>query len=128
MKKQNLNDIRSTQDKKGWLIPYLTALDQMFYKRWSYWTEAVLSDKIPKAPIPHIEFAMPMVYKEQLVKKNLKECLDRASYRYSNAFEKFMDWILWGFNQGKEFPGIDDIRIVLAKLSFVHVYYWDSHF
>ena len=78
MKKQNLNDIRSTKDKKGWLIPYLTALDQMFYKRWTYWTEAVLSDKIPKEPIPNIEFAMPMMYKEQLVKKNLKSCLDRA--------------------------------------------------
>ena len=108
MKKQNLNDIRSTRDKKGWLIPYLTALDQMFYKRWTYWTEAVLSNKIPKEPIPNIEFAMPMMYKEQLVKKNLKSCLDRASYRYSNVLEKFIDWILWGFNQGKKFPAIDE--------------------
>ena len=108
MMKQKKKDIRTTKDKKGWLIPYLTALDQMFYKRWSYWTEAVMKDQIPKEPIPEINFQMPMVYKEQLVKKNLKECLDRASYRYSNAFEKFIDWILWGFNQGKESPAIDD--------------------
>ena len=108
MKKQKKEDTRTTKDKKGWLIPYLTALDQMFYKRWSYWTEAVMKDRIPKEPIPHIEFAMPIMYKDQLVKKNLKECLDRASYRYSNAFEKFIDWLLWGFNQGKEFPAIDD--------------------
>jgi len=108
MTKQNVNDIRSTKGKNGWLIPYLTALDQMFYKRWSYWTEAVMKDQIPKEPIPEINFQMPMVYKDQLVKKNLKSCLDRASYRYSNVFEKFIDWILWGFNQGKEFPDIDE--------------------
>ena len=101
-------ELKSTTDKKGWLIPYLTALDQMFYKRWSYWTRAVLVDKIPKEPIPHIEFQMPMMYSEQLVKKNLKQCLDRASYRYTNIFEKFIDWLLWGFNQGKNFPGINE--------------------
>jgi len=101
-------EIKTTRDKKGWLIPYLTALDQMFYKRWNYWTEAVMKDRIPTEPIPYIEFQMPMMYKEQLVKKNLKACLDRGSYRHSNILEKFIDWILWGFNQGKDFPGITE--------------------
>lgn len=103
-----MKELKSTKDKQGWLIPYLTALDQMFYKRWSYWTKAVMEDRIPKEPIPCIEFQMPVMYTEQLVKKNLKSCLDRASCKYSNAFEKFMDWLLWGFNRGKAFPDIDE--------------------
>ena len=101
-------ELKNTRDKKGWLVPYLTALDQMFYKRWEYWTKAIMTDKIPKEPIPHIEFQMPMMYSEQLVKKNLKSCLDYGSYRYSNIFEKFIDWILWGFNRGKHFSDIDE--------------------
>ena len=108
MRKKTLEDIRSTRDIKGWLVPYLTALDQMFYKRWDYWTKAIMADRIPREPIPRIEFAMPMAYSEQLVKKNLKDCLNYGSYRHSNIFEKFIDWILWGFNQGKRFPDIDE--------------------
>lgn len=101
------NKLKTTKAKKGWLIPYLIGLDQLFYKRWEYWTRAILTDKIPDKSIPYIEFSMPMTYSEQLVNKNLKTCLDYASGRYSNVFEKLIDWILWGFNQGKHFPNIN---------------------
>jgi len=31
------NEIRSTRDRPGWLLPYLLGLDEMFIGRWEYW-------------------------------------------------------------------------------------------
>ncbi len=101
------NDYKSTKAKKGWLIPYLLALDGMFFRRWEYWTLAVMTDTIPHKPIPPIAFKPPQAFSAQLVQKNLKQCLDAWEYRSSNALEVFIDWLLWGFNQGKSFPLID---------------------
>ena len=99
------NELRSTRDRKGWLLPYLIALDDMFYKRWHYWSEICLNNKIPKDPIPNIQFQAPHVYTKQQVQKNVKACLDYPR-ELSNPLEAFIDWLLWGFNTGDTFPAI----------------------
>jgi len=100
------DELKSTRNKKGWLLPYLTALDEMFFKRWQYWTEAVLKDRIPEESIPYIRFQSPHSYPEGLVAKNLKQCLDYAEYTSSDVLELLVDWILWGFNHDKQFPPV----------------------
>ena len=98
--------LKTTKDKKGWLLPYLIALDDMFYKRWQYWMQICIHNNIPQEPIPFIRFKPVNEYPQKEVQKNLRHCIDYAAYHISHPFESFVDWILWGFNQGKEFPAI----------------------
>lgn len=101
----DLDEPRSTRDKKGWLIPYLIALDNMFYKRWDYWTRVCMTNRIPLDPIPYIHFQDPHAYPQQLVRKNIEKCLNMAD-NITKPLETFVDWILWGLNQGEVFPQI----------------------
>jgi len=102
------DELKSTRDKKGWLLPYLIALDEMFFKRWEYWTKAVMADRIPDEPIPFVRFQSPHSYPQQLVAKNLKKCLDYAEYSSSNVLELLVDWILWGLSKGEQFPPVNE--------------------
>ena len=107
----NMNEeLKSTRHRPGWLIPYLLALDDMFYHRWSYWLNAVESDRIPESAIPRIDFKPSFTYNSREVRKNIDKCLDYAQHYSSRSLEDFVDWILWGFNYGKEisFPNVDD--------------------
>ena len=97
---------RSTREKKGWLLPYLLRLDQMFFGRWKYWFNIIEADKIPKGPIPQILFKAAEEYGERLVQKNIKECLDRGTMKLSDPLGLFVDWIMWGFGKGDQFPSI----------------------
>ena len=99
--------LKTTKDKKGWLLPYLVSLDNMFYGRWEYWLNIVRQDKIPPDPIPYIVFKPAFEYTKREVQKNLNNCLNRAVH-ISNPLETFIDWILWGFNLGESFPKIDE--------------------
>ena len=99
-------DIRSTKNKRGWLLPYLLKLDQMFFCRWDYWFKIIEADKIPKGPIPQIPFKAAEEYTEKLVQKNIKECLDRGSLKLSNPLALFVDWIMWGLGKEEEFPKV----------------------
>lgn len=103
-----MHEIKRTDYRKGWLIPYMLALDYKFYQRWDYWTRAVLQDKIPDEAIPYISFKPSHVYQQRQVIKNINKCLSYAEYRHSNVLEKFIDWILWGFNRIDSFPAIDE--------------------
>ncbi|MCP4411700.1 MAG: SAM-dependent DNA methyltransferase, partial [Gammaproteobacteria bacterium] len=58
-------------------------------------------------PIPYIPFKPSYEYPQKLVQKNLKDCLRRADYT-SRPLETFIDWILWGFNNGETFPDIKE--------------------
>ena len=100
-------EIKRTDNKKGWLIPYLLGLDNMFFKRWEYWTKICLSDRVPQEPIPNIHFQPSHAYQQKQVYKNICKCLD-FTRSISNPLEAFIDWILWGFNQGEKFPPISD--------------------
>jgi len=101
--------IRSTKDKPGWLLPYLLGLDEMFYARWDYWIRALDKDRIPDEPIPSIHFQPAFAYRGNTVLKNLNSCIDYASHSHSNVVERFVDWLLWGFNhRGITFPNVDE--------------------
>ena len=102
------DDIRSTREKKGWLLPYLLKLDEMFFGRWGYWFKIIESDKILKGPIPQIPFKAAEEYSERLVQKNIKECLDKGSFKLSDPLGLFVDWIMWGLGKGEEFPQISE--------------------
>ena len=104
------SDIRTTRDRPGWLVPYLMALDQMFFNRWEYWMNAVIDDKIPGAPIPYIRFQSDASCYANMARKNIEKCLNYAMHSHSNIFEKFINWILWGFNykNNLKFPSIDE--------------------
>jgi len=104
------DEIRSTRDNKGWLLPYLLKLDEMYFGRWEYWFKIIESDKILKGPIPQIPFKAAEEYSERLVQKNIKECLDRGARELSHSLGLFVDWIMWGLGRGEEFP------LVSAKL------------
>jgi hypothetical protein len=43
------------QLKKGWMLKYLLALDEMFSDRWDYWTQTVLAGKPLPEPISKIK-------------------------------------------------------------------------
>ena len=99
---------RSTREKKGWLLPYLLKLDQIFFGRWEYWFKIIESDKISKGRIPQIPFKASEEYGERLVQKNIKECLDKGTMKLSDPLGLFIDWIMWGFGRGDEFPRISE--------------------
>ena len=99
---------RSTREKKGWLLPYLLRLDQIFFGRWEYWFKIIEADKIPKGPIPQIPFKAAEEYSKRLVQKNIKECLDRGTMKLSDPLGLFINWIMWGLGKGEEFPRISD--------------------
>jgi len=98
-------NIKRTNDKKGWLIPYLLGLDSLFFKRWAYWTKICISDQLLPDPIPLIGFQPSYIYKERQVSRNLRRCLDYTR-SVANPLAAFVDWLLWGLNQGETFPPI----------------------
>ena len=102
------DDIRSTRDKKGWLLPYLLKLDEMYFGRWEYWFNIIESDTIPEGAIPQIPFKAAEEYNERLVQKNIKKCIDRGSRELSSSLGVLIDWIMWGLGKEDEFPKITE--------------------
>ncbi|TFB13956.1 hypothetical protein E3V33_00160 [Candidatus Marinimicrobia bacterium MT.SAG.4] len=102
------DEIRSTKERKGWLLPYLLKLDEIFFGRWEYWFNIIESDKILKGPIPQIPFKAAEEYTERLVQKNIRKCLDRGSREDSNSLGLFVDWIMWGLGKEEEFPRVSE--------------------
>ncbi len=96
--------LNTTVNKKGWLVPYLIELDQMFYE---HWTHGIELDEIPDKSIPYLEFCLSLMYTEQVECNNLKSYLDCSSINDTEVFEQLVEWLLWGFDQGTRFPDID---------------------
>ena len=86
----------------------------MFFKRWDYWLNIIRLDQISFEPIPYIPFKPSYAHPEKLVQKNLKNCLRYADYT-SRPLESFIDWLLWGFNQGETFPDINADWLIAGK-------------
>ena len=89
---------------KGWLQPYLIAIDAMFAKRWVYWFQTVSAGKVLDEPIPHINW-LSTPHNEPM--KNLLTCLALCHGHSSwEAFSHFIDWLLYGLGDPsvKEFP------------------------
>ena len=83
------------RSKRGWLRPYLLAIDQMFSKRWDYWLRTLDTKHILDEPIPKIMWSGSGAQDAQ---KNLETCIDFCRNRQSrNAFNLFVEWLLFGF-------------------------------
>lgn len=88
---------------KGWLIPYLLEVDNMFSKRWNYWGRTLEKGSLLKEDIPHIDFCEPA---NPEVIKMLKSCLEKFVNR-GVKLQDFLDWLLWGFGGINERPQIE---------------------
>ena len=88
--------------EKGWLLPYLIQIDVMFSKRWLYWGETLLGNKILDCQIPQIQFSSP----DKKGFDNLRDCLNKYSHT-GVYFSDFRDWLLWGFGEGEERANIN---------------------
>ncbi len=89
---------------KGWLWPYLLQIDSLpgiGSGRWNWWIEANALKKLPDSDIPRIDFLGTC---DSGTQRMLEKCLD-TNWNY--RLPDFLDWILWGFGEGKERPRID---------------------
>ncbi len=102
------DELRSTKTRKGWLLPYLLKLDEMFFGRWDYWFKIIEADKISERPIPQIPFRAAEEYTERLVQRNIKECLDKGARELSHPLGELIDWIMWGLGKEEEFPRVSE--------------------
>lgn len=92
--------------ERGWLLPYLLALDRIFYGRWDYWLRTLDAGKPLDEPIPQITFDSH--YRNEAT-KNLRDCIkiiQASGHGAHEAWCAFIDWLLWGFGSDliPEFP------------------------
>ena len=77
--------------KRGWLIPYLSAIDYAFSKRWDYWTRTFEAGKVLDEPIPQIDW---LSIGNNEPTKNLEKCINLCDNRFSRtALDLFVDWL-----------------------------------
>ena len=97
MKKDTLTDSEIVaRQHRGWLTPYLLGLSDMFDNRWDYWLASCQKGSPLDTPIPKIDFCDSPNLEAM---KNTLGCIERAQGQgHSQAFWKFCDWLLWGFN------------------------------
>lgn len=90
--------------KRGWLLPFLMAYDQLLWGRWDYWGDILVKGTLEgSGPIPQIEWCSSEHVHQ--VKKMLTSCLDHTYYEGARIHE-FADWLLWGLGATKEPPKI----------------------
>lgn len=89
--------------KRGWLIPYLVAIESQLWGRWEYWSELMEANALTDTPIPQIEFHDG---RGGGARKHLERCLDLVPNQGSGSwkgwsswqnFNYFLDWLLYGF-------------------------------
>ncbi|WP_067923775.1 hypothetical protein [Alicyclobacillus shizuokensis] len=92
-------------EKKGWLLPFLLAYDQLLWGRWNWWLDIVAKGTIADSgPIPQIQWADRGSSGVAATHKMLTKCLE--DYRWESNIEKFADWLLWGFGARNSPPDI----------------------
>lgn len=96
----------STQ--KGFLIPYIVALDEQFGSgRWMWWLRQLVEGEIHVEGLSRIEFAGSSLDNPATkeARKHLEACIDYLGYRHGawKGMYVFLDWILYGLGKG-DFP------------------------
>jgi hypothetical protein len=85
--------------KKGWLLPFLFAYDELLWGRWNYWFAILQKGTVKDSgPIPKIQWAPIGDSKVCQANKMLRHCLEKTN----TSIDSFSDWLLWGLGQGKE--------------------------
>jgi len=105
--------------KHKWLRPYLIGLSNLFDRRWDYWLRTIEEGRVLDEPIPQINFTSTP--SEDTI-KNLDQCINyMASRGYSNSFDHFVDWLLFGF-------GDSEVQELAPQISDEINEYWYRNF
>ncbi|MEB9897776.1 N-6 DNA methylase [Bacillus cereus] len=92
-------------EKRGWLLPFLFAYDDLLWGRWKYWTDILQKGTISESgPIPQIEWVDPMSSYAEQTKKMFAICLQH----YEATIDNFAEWLLWGLAGSNEKPLISE--------------------
>jgi hypothetical protein len=79
--------------KRGWLVPFLMAYDDLLSGRWSYWLDLVQKNSIVgSGPIPQLDWVSINGPRYNRGKKMLDTCLSN----HNATIDSFADWLLWG--------------------------------
>lgn len=92
---------------RGWLVPYLLEIDDMFSKRWSWWVMAMELGELPAGEIPQIEF---LDSPNSSVLGNLQKCMEYGCSK-GDYLSSFLEWLLWGLGgieERSERPGVSE--------------------
>ncbi|SFJ64096.1 hypothetical protein SAMN02799624_05320 [Paenibacillus sp. UNC496MF] len=93
-------------EKRGWLLPFLFAYDDLLHGRWSYWQDILQKGTIVgSGPIPRLDFIQSADERLNPAMKMLNDCL--SQHWTHGALDDFADWLLWGFAATNEPPKID---------------------
>lgn len=98
--------------KRGFILPFLLAYDNLLWGRWKYWHE-ILEKKTIKGsgPIPQIKFSTFDDQRVQATFDMLRECLNHSEATIDN----FASWLLWGFGQEVELNVSEDLNLHYYK-------------
>ncbi|MEK5400206.1 SAM-dependent DNA methyltransferase [Paenibacillus sp. FSL K6-2859] len=92
-------------EKRGWLLPFLFAYDDLLWGRWRYWTDILEKGTIEgSGPIPQIEWKDTSSHQAEATKKMFAKCLQH----YDSNIDTFADWLLWGMAGSIEAPRISE--------------------
>ncbi|MDN4106681.1 N-6 DNA methylase [Paenibacillus polymyxa] len=99
-------------EKKGWLLPFLLAYDDLLWGRWDYWLNIQMKGTISgSGPIPQIDWADNGTFRVEQTKKMLLQCLSHPEATIDN----FAEWLLWGL-------GKTDQRLSISEKLNEHYY------
>ncbi|WP_150274147.1 type I restriction-modification system subunit M [Paenibacillus tepidiphilus] len=97
---QNADEV---YQKRGWLIVFLLAYDDLLWQRWDYWTTILEKGTIEgSGPIPKINWVHKAESKSIATMKMLTECLNH----HEANMDLFADWLLWGLAATDVMPRI----------------------
>lgn len=94
-----------TFEKRGWLLPFLYAYDELLWGRWNYWFDILQKETIEgSSPIPQIEWVMPGSPGFDFTKKMLMKCINH----YESRIDTFAHWLHWGLALTNDRPEISE--------------------
>lgn len=87
--------------KRGWLLPFLFAYDELLWGRWKFWFEIIERRTVRgSGPIPQIIWSDDSDGGVSMTRKMLSNCLDH----YDSNIDTFADWLLWGLGSREVDP------------------------
>lgn len=89
--------------KRGWMVPFLLAYDDLLWGRWSYWLDICQKGTITgSAPIPQLKFSSLGEPGVVHTMKMFEKCLHHSEATIDN----FADWLLWALAETQDKPNV----------------------
>jgi hypothetical protein len=90
--------------ERGWLLPYLTSLDDLTWGRWNYWARCQMgAGALPDETIPQIDFCShgeAAAHSRKMLERALSAIPTHGcwmGWSSSEYFDYFLSWLLFGF-------------------------------